>query len=133
MKLSEAIRLGSMNGPQVFGRLGDFSGGTCAQGAAVLAIGLMPDAFKGISIQARFIDAFPVSVIPVRCPECETRNVAGNVMAHLNNDHKWTRERIADWVETIERAHEPHDPACDSSGVTQGQAETTAVALCAPK
>jgi hypothetical protein len=108
MKLSEAIRLGAMNGPQVFGRLGDLAGGgTCAQGAAVLAIGLMPDALRGINIQARFIEAFPASVIPAQCPKCKENNVAGNLMAHLNNDHLWTREQIADWVEQIERAQEP--------------------------
>jgi hypothetical protein len=25
---------------------------------------------------------------------------------HLNDHHHWTREQIADWVETIERAQE---------------------------
>lgn len=27
----------------------------------------------------------------------------GFVIAHLNNEHRWTRERIADWVESVEK------------------------------
>lgn len=39
MKLSDAIRLGSMNGPQAFGETRNRRGGTCALGAALDAIG----------------------------------------------------------------------------------------------
>jgi hypothetical protein len=101
MRLSEAIRLGAMLKPQYFG---DFYGPeqtTCALGAAGDAIGTV------------FIDQEDVAAEwPwtqgdfVRCPgelECgECGNVL-NTIPHLNDDHRWTRERIADWV----ARHEP--------------------------
>ena len=79
MKLSEAIRLGAMLGKKMDGKLYDGygGGGSCAVGSALLALGLI---------------------------------------AHLNNKtkrpqdshqpHDWTREQIADWVETIEAQHD---------------------------
>lgn len=43
------------------------------------------------------------------CPECAFLHVASEsmrinlVIPHLNDVHRWTRERIADWVEVQER------------------------------
>jgi hypothetical protein len=37
---------------------------------------------------------------------CEQLDVVGRIIPHLNDDHRWTRERIADWVESIERERE---------------------------
>lgn len=36
-----------------------------------------------------------------RCPDC--RAIAGlhSVIAHLNDDHKWDRNRIADWLDEL--------------------------------
>jgi hypothetical protein len=38
-----------------------------------------------------------------------------NTVTHLNDDHRWTREQIADWVATIEQAEDvaltPHGGA----------------------
>lgn len=33
------------------------------------------------------------------CPAC--RFEYGNTAAHLNDDHRWTREAIADWLDTF--------------------------------
>jgi hypothetical protein len=137
MKLNEAIRLGAMLKPQSYKDLLDPGGRTCALGAAVDALGLYRNnadfAFELHDLFTRYPFIHKAS----RCPACLP--VVGfvrrrlnweydveDVIAHLNDDHEWTRERIADWVATIE-------PACDSSDAAQGQAVATAVALCAPK
>lgn len=95
MKLSEAIRLGSMLGPQVFDGLFDGNGGACAIGAAYLAIGQITGPLR---------DHFPwASHMTNQCPACPHRGlINGAVVAHLNDHHYWTREAIADWIETIE-------------------------------
>lgn len=110
MKLSEAIRLGSMMKPQGFG---DFyitpiwkSNGplgleiplheaSCALGAALDATDTddsdYPDAWN------------PLVDFRRQCPQCSTyQEIVWDVIVHLNDDHRWTRERIADWVEQIE-------------------------------
>lgn len=128
MKLSEAIRLGAMAGPQIFWRLYDAqTHGTCAQGAAALAIGC-------IDLETRYYKVpFPPAITaawtPVYaafmnqpCPECGQRDkfLSDGLMAHLNNEHQWTREHIADMVEEIERR-------ADAEG--QPQTETVAPAV----
>jgi hypothetical protein len=97
MKLSTAIRLGAMLGPQAFGRLDDATtGGTCAYGAALQAAGL------------DFYDTWKLTgVFHAMCPACADAQRAAdryrfNTLAHLNDTHRWTREQIADWVQTIE-------------------------------
>ena len=100
LKLSEAIRLGAMWRPQAFGVLTD-GVGTCAIGAATEAMGLPLDDEMPNPREWDF-------VLKIRaCPVCITHDPDRlNVVAHLNDDHRWTRERIADWVETIEAQHE---------------------------
>lgn len=130
MKLSEAIRLGAMLKPQAFG-LCYSDGRTCAMGAAWDAIGKLHVTASDPSID--FGDSY-WAVAGVSCPVCGRASGSGMAVAHLNDDHRWTREQIADWVETIERAQEPPVPSCDSSDArTQGHAVATPVALCAPK
>lgn len=112
MKLSEAIRLGSMLKPQAFGSY-RADGGTCAMGAAIDAIGGL--------VAGKSDEVWPiVAQGPAVCPECAdvihrhhhpynpyvvVCNPTGAMIIHLNDDHRWTRERIADWVQTIEDAH----------------------------
>lgn len=103
MKLSEAIRLGAMLGPQVFEVMFDGRGGSCALGAADLAInvkicGDWPDAFW------RTVDSIS------ECPACGIKSghqFGGYIITHLNDDHRWTRAAIADFVEL----HEPMESA----------------------
>lgn len=108
MKLSEAIRLGSLLKPQGFGDLLDHKGRSCAFGAALEA--------SGYRISAdRYADNPSVHSVwswlknDCRCPEqslqgCSEiyiKNMA-TVIAHLNDHHLWTREQISAWVETVE-------------------------------
>src|SRR5689334_6904349 len=41
----------------------------------------------------------------VRCPICKRcplgYRLASPVIPHLNDDHRWKRERIADWLDTL--------------------------------
>jgi len=96
MKLSVAIRLGAMLKPQGFGS--PYSGGderktqACALEGAALALGIKYDDLPFIDLQ-------------VTCPECggphqQYLNVF--IAGHLNDAHHWTRERIADFVQSIE-------------------------------
>lgn len=38
------------------------------------------------------------------CPQCGRLDVLGRILPHLNDDHRWTREASADFVDGIERA-----------------------------
>ena len=104
MKLSEAIRLGSMLKPQLRAR--SFDGvATCAAAAACDAIGRLE----------RWKDVWPI--VKERWPIIETTAMCpvlvlgGNIetsvetgIIYLNDAEGWTREQIADWVQTIEDA-----------------------------
>ncbi len=101
MKLSEAIRLGAMLKPQGFGQY-RANDATCAVGAAMDGAG--DSAFVAWQELERFLDN--------RCPVCLclvlTETGRGrNILPHLNDDHRWTREQIADWVATIEPPETP--------------------------
>lgn len=112
MRLSEAIRLGAMLRPQAFGQF-YADGATCAFGAALDAVGrLYPldSAQCFIAITAQGWD--DIQYLRIACPECG-RSAAYTVQ-HLNNLHKWTRERIADWLEGIEQEH-THAAATDTT------------------
>lgn len=96
MTLSEAIRLGSMLHPQGFARFHGYSHDqasivTCALGAAEDA-------------GYRIVD-MPILRMAATCPAsewCRVCHCVYDVIIHLNDEHRWTREAIADWVETIE-------------------------------
>jgi hypothetical protein len=104
MKLSEAIRLGAMLQPQGFGVLKDDRGRTCALGAALSACNLMSD-------RDPYGREIPQTTWPelcqghVLCQVCERRMLdTFDLVTHLNDDHRWTRAAIAEWVATLEPA-----------------------------
>ena len=105
MKLSEAILLGSTMAPQGVGGY-ERNGKTCALGAAGQAVGL-----HGYEIGSVWLWSREGSV---PCPVCRHDAWPISVIAHLNDTHTWTRERIAEWVakiepkeETAEQVNEP--------------------------
>jgi hypothetical protein len=133
MRLSEAIRLGSMLRPQLRGGMyaardvavpGDVLGlrrervASCAFGAAYDAINarrsvVVSDgrtkSFRGDAAGAgseiELIETpaeWSVIYITVACPVCERVEQLLRIVPHLNDDHEWTRERIADFVATVE-------------------------------
>ncbi len=107
MKLSEAIRLGAMLRPQAFFRLFDRgNGGTCAMGAAADAIGALDHQLNCYTSDFKskrpneWRSLFGVNPL---CPTCAmTHGSVCEVIVCLNNDQRWSREQIADWVETVE-------------------------------
>lgn len=104
MKLSEAIRLGSMMKPQAFGVVIDGSG-SCALMAAADAIGIGRE--YGVIGYQDLYNAFPVLHIKAVCPVwfCVHQGSTTDLMHvvwHSNDALRWTREEIADFVETFE-------------------------------
>lgn len=102
MRLSEAIRLGAAITPQSFGGWWDISGKrTCALGSAAVAAGFT---LKTSNLLIEMIRRWPGLKSPARCPACDVMHhtMLGVIGYHLNDTHRWSRERIADWVELYE-------------------------------
>ena len=123
LRLSEAIRLGATMKPQAFCAFYR-NGGSCALGAAFDAIGLDPDDPDTTT--------YPISwswalAILRECPVCHE---PAGIASHLNDVHRWSRERIADFVEVLELEQEMN-ATNKSSGQTVSeltvQSETTDV------
>lgn len=97
MQLSEAIRLGAMLKPQGFDAW--TPGHSCALQAAADAVGIgQEDNLMYVEARRRW----PFLNEMQTCPACNGPEDALVTLWHLNDQHHWTRERIADWVATIE-------------------------------
>ena len=99
MKLSEAISLGSMLTPQAIGAFVDARGGRCALASAVHAIGHSLHALG-------YYDEWKWTKRNTDCPECGGSASVAYLIAHLNDRHRWNRNRIAQWVAMIEPTDE---------------------------
>ena len=104
MKLSEAIRLGAMATEHVTHAFiiinADGSIGTCAIGSALYAVGqhLRWSAERNyISMRWRWVVSNRA-----QCPGCGGHFNAMAAIMHLNDSHRWSRERIAFFVSMIE-------------------------------
>lgn len=104
MKLSEAIRLGSMLRPQCKG-LYFTEGGSCALGAAYEATYSYPGDETIISY-SKFEEAYPI-LKPSGVTDKPSRLAMS--ITNLNDIQGWTREQIADFVEKVERRTEQHE------------------------
>ena len=99
-ELAEYIRAGSQRGPQCFGSYFDERGGSCALGAVYEGVyhlprdhgKLIPDHLERLF---RCLDE-----VTKRCPAegCKKRLPLAPMIVHINDDHRWTREQIADWL-----------------------------------
>lgn len=118
MRLSEAIREGSKDTRPAYGWLGDGYVDACAMGAALIATGVEWIG-KG---RAHIIEVYRLyfrqawnlymSDCPLSCgwmanaivDQHGNRYASSilNIVTHLNDDHRWTREAIADWVQLQE-------------------------------
>ncbi len=98
--LAEAILEGARRRPQCFGEYFCDDGGSCAMGAAYESLYLMPRSVGHLHPAFdldRFFDC--LEYVLRNCPEgCRKRLPLGPMILHLNDDHHWTREQIADWV-----------------------------------
>lgn len=100
MKLSDAIREGAKLRPQGFGSMYS-DGKSCALGAAYeAAFGKLPME-NDMPLRRRF----PILASHrTSCPECEYKYIRdlGTIITHLNDPpHLWTREAIADWLDSL--------------------------------
>jgi hypothetical protein len=110
MKLSEAIRLNGMTKPQGVGgaSLSSLSA-PCAIGGALQSIGRqLTDGFVQDNY-SRFKKAWSWTKRDGRCPACSSPQPIFAVIYHLNDIHRWNREQIAAWVETVEPQDEQAD------------------------
>ena len=98
-ELAEYIRAGSTRGPQCFGSYFDEKGGSCALGAVYDAFyhlprqhgKLIPDHLERLF---RCLDE-----VTKACPQgCHKRLPLASMIVHLNDDHRLTREQIAEWL-----------------------------------
>jgi hypothetical protein len=118
MRLSEAIRLGAMLKPQGFGATVMRSRHvetSCTLRAACDALGVDVSEYPYGEMAARypFLRGLP-------CPACggtDGGHTGVYVVFHLNDVHKWTRERIADWVATVEPQSGPESEPAHVSAV----------------
>lgn len=116
MRLSEAIRLGAMLKPQAFNsRARDAS---CTLRAATEALGIPDHVFSDSTVlnYAALEDRYPFLVTATTHPVDGSLARATAVIWNLNDTHQWTREQIADWVESIEPVEMATD---DSIGTTE--------------
>lgn len=125
MTLSDAIRLGATLKKQGKGNasMDPKSDATCAFGAALEAGGCV-GGYRFSSVDAvptrgsvkvpleHYSYAVPSSWMCIlsitdQCPECSFIGLVSQIVPHLNDDHNWTRERCADYVQGIEKRLAP--------------------------
>lgn len=97
--LSKAMRAGAKLKPQAFGEYTD-GVGTCALGAANEGAGLSTDYTR--TPDAWLATLHAIDEMP--CPECGCGAADDSLIVHLNDWHRWTRERIATFVARLERS-----------------------------
>ena len=107
MKLSEAIRLGAMMGkPTIQTWMGE-DGSSCAFGSVMLAHGFRDGQLMEAVAYLKM--KYAILRITVRCPvaQCEVLHDLELMITHVFHRHDdWSRERIADWIETLEAKEE---------------------------
>jgi len=104
--MSDAILLGCKHSAQAFGVMRDTAGRTCALGAAAEAIGFNPMLDGEIAINRRWPMMYDEQLIKCPVPDCDFFSPFGEnpiltpvqVLMHLNDNHRWTREEIAHWL-----------------------------------
>jgi hypothetical protein len=123
MRLSEAIRLGAMLKPQGREQLLTHAGRSCALGAALDACGQLRGeqaTWPNSPLYATAAALWPILDVMASAPRDADllRDRLKYLITQLNDERRWTREQIADWVESIEAQHE-------SPGVREAQFDGT--------
>lgn len=102
MRLSEAIRLGATMKPQGFSQWDD---NTCALKAASEAVGIKHQYMANRGYHPNYgeiREMWPYINMDSSCPLCRENGDLIFSIYHLNDSHKWSREKIADFVEMVE-------------------------------
>ena len=98
-ELADFIRVGSARGHQCFGSYFDEKGGSCALGAVYEGVYHLPRA-HGKLIPDHLERLFRcLDEVTKPCPQgCKKRLPLASMIVHLNDDHRMTREQIAEWL-----------------------------------
>lgn len=106
IELAEAILAGAKRRPQCFGSYFTFDGRSCALGAAYEGVHHLPKVVD--SVTPRLERLFHcLEYVTRKCPlGCRKTLPLASMIVHLNDDHLWSRESIAQWLE--DDARESH-------------------------
>ena len=97
MKLSDAIRKGCEGTYQYFGAGFDGKNGYCAWGAAFHGDNSVKGGDWHYKVDSKcFLCDWNSGKLP-------QHSTIGYIIFHLNDDHRMSREAIAEWVETVEK------------------------------
>lgn len=98
-RVANAMRLGAKKHPQAFGTFRQRTGGKVV---ATCAIGAVLEVLKGQRLSEIGYWALFKVTMSRPCPDlrCEKDSYC---ISHLNDDHRWTREQIADHIEILEK------------------------------
>ena len=116
IELADAIAEGAKRRPsQAFGEYFSSKGGSCALGAAYEGMYRLPDNADGTRPTKDlewFFDCLEGSVRKCPADGCRKRLTLASILVHLNDEHRWSREAIAAWLEkengSKEGAPAPH-------------------------
>jgi len=110
MRLSEAMRLGAMYGPQLKYILTKDNGSNCALGAIVFAIYGVEGWSKAVGERwGPVFNRYPHLIKYTTNPVTKWAGILSGVIVDLNNNQSWTRERIADWIEQTFETPQPKE------------------------
>jgi len=102
MKISYAIRKGMKNRPQCTGKLIKSDGSCCALGALALGAGFKPSELRpNIGVYILLGQKFPVLNNYVHNPTNGIKSKLMNVIYTLNDNAKWSRRKISDWLQKL--------------------------------
>lgn len=101
MKLSEAMRRGSKMCKHAVGRWAGNDGSGCAIATLMMGAGIIKKTEHSVIFMSDTFEQFPMLLRPVACPVCTIHGARSlyEIIMHLNDDHKFTRERISGWIE----------------------------------
>jgi hypothetical protein len=113
--LAQAMRRGIGRRPdQAFGDYYCGSRASCALGATYEGLYRLPKDAQGVVPKGLYRFYECLDFVIKRCPDgCRKQLPLGALIVHLNDDHRWSRERIADWLISIAPSTQ-HIPELDT-------------------
>ena len=100
MKLSTAMRIGSMTTQQIIYHWSDGKNGRCALGAIAAAHNINDK--NVLEMMKKTYDLFPQLSIITSNPCSQINGQLVICISTLNDQYNWSREKIADWIEDLE-------------------------------
>lgn len=104
MRLGDLLRKGCEGTTQAFKNYGNNTS-LCALGAIFKgAGGIFETDQRGKINSIGGVDAvyFRMSLTAAKCPACAFDAAVNTIIPHLNDNHRWSREAIAEWLDVME-------------------------------